>query len=513
MGNPGMALGQRQAKAPADKRRALNIPPGRVAQRLQAFQSRSSSPTTISRETPRAPVSTPLDPPPPQLSPTPLKGEVTQPDAPRQTQEVKQEAGPQKYDEMVERGRALQRASDPELTTEGEDQVDDVLEDVRSRLYSVQNIVRRERSGSSQARDELMYELGSMLDNAIATTLSPLTRSPRVPPRSPSSRRPSPIKQPLPQASISRSVSLKPTNTTLTESRPTVSSPSRSPSKTPTRVPPPERANALPNLLHGGRGPSRHRQTSEPLAFVARRTGFPLASPVRERALLWESMSSGTTPPHSTSKSGSHTAHFRPASPRQQSPKQLMSGERSTPATPPISLALPQLLEAEKAHEQARLPENVTPPSKTEESQRPSVTDPEPEPEPEPDPDLDLVSRASTADWLGQLGIKEVGVGTPTVQETPSFAQAAEKDEHYQKPRPSVIKTTIRDLLTATRRRVSGRNSQAQPPPDDRDNDLLVRESKLRGSIADLETVDAQHLPPLQATPDEVANILSSDGT
>ena len=590
--------------SPANKCRALDIPPGRVAQRLQAFQSRSSSPTTLSREIPQAPVSTPLDPPPPILSPTPPKNDPVKLDAPAESQEIKQDAEPPKHEEVEQRGRTLQRASDPELGTEDEDQVEDVLDDVRSRLYSVQSIVRRERSGSSQARDELMNELGSMLDNAIATTLSPLTRSPQVPPRSSSSKMPSPMKQTLPQASLSRSESLKSASTNLIEARPIVSSaaqpsqkqpmpqanisrsqslkvanpkptnsslqessPLQSPTKTPTMVPPPERVSPLPSLLSAERGPQRHRQTSEPLDFVARRTGFPLVSPVRERALLWESMSQGTISAHGTPKSASHIAHFRPMSPGRSSPERL-GEEQSTSAIPPIPLALPQLLEAEKRQQQARfqeelapslpqsaatehqeqearlrdhlasappelvdvkeeqqdamlqeevalipcpspdstkgqrlarLPENVTPPSEMKASWRASSTD--------------SIPRPVSGEWPGQLRLRDVGVGTPTVQETPSFAEAAERDEHHQKPRPSVIRTTIMDLLSATRRKVSGKGSQPQPPINGKDKDALVKESELRGSIADLENIDPRHLPPLQATPDKVANIQSTDGT
>ncbi|KAK5085127.1 hypothetical protein LTR70_008081 [Exophiala xenobiotica] len=587
--------------SPANKCRALDIPPGRVAQRLQVFQSRSSSPTTLSREIPQAPVSTPLDPPPPILSPTPPKNDPVKLDAPAESQEIKRYAEPAKHEEVEQRGRTLQRASDTELSTEDEDQVD-VLDDVRSRLYSVQSIVRRERSGSSQARDELMNELGSMLDNAIATTLSPLTRSPQVPPRSSSSKMPSPMKQTLPQASLSRSESLKSASANFFEARPIVSSaaqpspkqpmpqanisrsqslkvanpkptnnslkessPLQSPTKTPTMVPPPERISVLPSLLSAERGPQRHRQTSEPLDFVARRTGFPLVSPVRERALLWESMSQGTVSARGTPKSASHIAHFRPMSPRRSSPERL-GEEQSTSAIPPIPLALPQLLEAEKRQQQARfqeelapslpqsaatehqeqearrrdhlasappelvdvkeeqqdailqeevalipcrspdstkgqrlarLPENVTPPSEAKESRRASSTDSNPRP--------------ISGEWPGQLRLRDVGVGTPTVQETPSVAQAAEHDEHHQKPRPSVIRTTIMDLLSATRRKVSGKGSQPQPPTNAKDKDALVKESELRGSIADVENIDARHLPPLQATPDEVANIQSTD--
>lgn len=150
-----------------------------------------------------------------------------------------------------------------------------------------------------------------------------------------------------------------------------------------------------------------------------------------------------------------------------------------------------------------------TPPS----SQAANMTPPPGEEESEPVSDVDPVPRASSGEWPSQLRLRDVGVGTPTVQETPSFAQAAERDEHQQKPRPSVVRTTIKDLLSATRRKVSGKSSQAQPPTDGKDKAALVRESELRGSIADLENIDAQHLPPLQATPDEVANIQSTDGT
>ncbi|KAK5953360.1 hypothetical protein OHC33_005304 [Knufia fluminis] len=486
---------------PANLCRALDIPPGRVAQQLQAFQAMPRSPAAPEKEpkepkepkeTPKAPHSTPFEPTPHAITPNLGEEKPGVPNVPPVTQQVKQEVEGEDH-EVKARGRTRHRDPQPEVASEDEDQVDEVLEDLRSRLFSVQNIVRRERSGSSQARDDMMDELGSMLDNAIATTLSPLARSPRAPPRSSSSKRPSPTKHSLPQSQPSRSQSLKPANPSprsihrpdfSLQSSPETAIKFREPLPTP----------ALPRQLFDKDVKlQRQRQTSEPLFFTARRTGFPLSSPVRERALLWESMSRGTIAEHDTSKSSPHVAQFHSVPPEQTNeapPK---------PATPPIPLALPQFVDAEKRQQEARLEEEAATGPTEEDSQ--------------PASDLEPFQQTTSTEWPGSLRLKEVGVGTPTVQETPSFAQAAEHDEHHQKPRPSVVRTTIKDLLSATRRRVSGKNAQVQSPAAGKDDSALVRESELRASIADLESIDAHHLPPLQVSPDEVAKIQSTDGT
>lgn len=489
-------------RVPANICRASNIPPGRVAQRLQAFQNEPNSSSASSRGTLKARV--PVEPTP-QISTSNLaKNEFHEPEAPPETQQSRPEADSAKYEEVEveERGRTLQRGPMPDVDSEDEARVDQVLENVRSRLYSVQHIVRRERSGSSQARDDLMDELGSMLDNAIATTMSPLPRSPHLPTRISSSKRPSPTKQSIP-TTLSRSQSLKLANPNPSRplpkepgllSSPEKKAPQPSPARTAAKIPPTVITSAaVRQLFEKDLMPQRQRQASEPLAFTARRTGFPLSSPVRERALLWESMSRRTISEQDTPKSSPNIARFHPVSPERK------SEEPPKLATPPIPLALPQLLDAEKRQQQARLQEEATLAPKDDGTNTL--------------PDLDPVRRASSIELPGCLSLKEVGAGTPTVQETPSFVQPAEYDEHHQKPRPSVVRTTIKDILSATKRRVSGKSTQALTPAIDKDDGALVRESELRGSILDLESMDARHLPPLQATPEEVAKVQSIDGT
>ena len=670
-----------------------------MAQRLQAFQSPSHSPTSSLRENPSAPVSTPLQFAPEIPESRAEEREPSELDIPLETQELKQAADPERSKEMIERGRSLLRLSEAYLDTEDQDQVDQILEDVRSRLVSVQSIVRRERSGSSQARDEMMHELGSMLDNAIATTMSPFSPSPRVPPRRPSSKTPSSIKYPLPQASLSRSESMKVVDASLVRHQPQKSSPLPSPSKasrksqlfeadngrsslysgeteaepqasplrnqslevvdaslvkyqpqnssslsSPKQVliksQPVEASDARSSLYFGKPEAERYRQASEPAAFRARRTGFPLSSPVRERALLWESMSRGSISEYDTANTSPHSTRFRPVSPKQSIPDRLVQNVTKVTA-PPIPLALPQLLEAERREQQARLrlqsaatpsassiddpqqqseqaqqhaeqdeqkkrlrehPAAMLPSASIDEPQRQaeqgeqqmkprvqsaatpsasSINEPQQQEEQGEQqtrrrqestaklssfsidesqqeaeqgeqktrlreqsavtmpsssidesqrhteqgeetvekeeissaPELESGTPFTSDPWPGHLRPKEVGVGTSTVQETPSAAQAAEHDEHYQKPRASLVRTTFKDLLSATRRKVSGRSSQAPPPNDTKDGNPVVKESEIRGSIADIRNLDHQHLPQLQAAPDETARIQSTDGT
>lgn len=191
-----------------------------------------------------------------------------------------------------ERGRSTQRQPDTE--PEDPEKIEDVLEDVRTRLYSVQKIVRRERSGSSQARDEMLDDLGTMLDTAIATTMTPLNtpvlqaRSSFIGGRAGSV---SPVRQSRPATWVSRSQSAKhvnPLHVRLT-SRPAL--PRDSPmhgarTEGPTRVQSPE--NFGKPILAGSHyfDKQRDRQVSEPVTNFSLPFGFPLTSPVRERALL-----------------------------------------------------------------------------------------------------------------------------------------------------------------------------------------------------------------------------------
>lgn len=200
---------------------------------------------------------------------------------------------PNEEEEPENRGRALQRHSDTE--TEETENIEHVLEDVRSRLYSVQKIVRRERSGSSQARDELLDDLGTMLDTAIATTMTPLNtpmlqaRTSFVQGRGTSV---SPPKQSKPSMQPSRSQSVKVVNPLHVRlaSRPETSGDSTTrvaQTEVPTRNQSPEPLKKPFHLkLDFLSDQKRNRQVSEPLTTLHRPTGFPLTSPVREKTLL-----------------------------------------------------------------------------------------------------------------------------------------------------------------------------------------------------------------------------------
>lgn len=168
-------------------------------------------------------------------------------------------------------------------------------------------------------------------------------------------------------------------------------------------------------------------------------------------------------------------------------------------ATPPIPLALPQLLDAERRQQQKLLDQVVELP-KTEEVK--SILE------------LETTPKNTPTEWPGRLHLADVGSSVPTVRQSTSFAQAAVHDEHYAKPRPSVVKTTIRDLLSATRRRVSGKGT---PKDASAVKEALakstVNESELRSSVAELDFQDFdKHLPHLQASPDEEVKIRSMDG-
>lgn len=202
--------------------------------------------------------------------------EAIEPIVPSDIQEVDEQA--------EERGRGSARSSDADLESDALDEVDVILDEVRTRLYSVQKIVRREQSGSSQARDKMMDELGTMLDNAIATTITPTQTRPVT--RGSSMRRPSPKKASPVASTLGRSQSVKVSGSSPLKVDQGFASLSRSNTTSPSRqlshlqIPESPYRSITPIEIR------RRRQSSEPGTFLPRRTGFPLASPVRERALL-----------------------------------------------------------------------------------------------------------------------------------------------------------------------------------------------------------------------------------
>lgn len=175
----------------------------------------------------------------------------------------------------------------------------------------------------------------------------------------------------------------------------------------------------------------------------------------------------------------------------QSSPKPQFQDKSGIP-TPPIPLALPQLLEAEKRQGANNRPEQ----SNLEERAQSSIVE-------------TRAKELASPEWPGQLKLRDF-TDTPTTQETPSNAEPADHDEHHTKPRPSLVKNTIRGLLNATKQRVSSKT--IIPQPEKKSEDFAVQESELRQSIADLPSIDSQHLPELQAAPDQIGRILSTDG-
>lgn len=195
--------------------------------------------------------------------------------------------------------------------TQANVQEDQVIEDVRQRLESLQQIVRREQSRSSVARDGLMDELGDMLDSAIATTMAPPNLQSSQMSRSASMKTShSPSKLPRSISGLSRSQSLTGTSRaekpsgrgfgklemcklTITVAASTLQSQSSATGSQ--EVPdfsshPNARPALHPDMLdevpHSISNSGIRGHTSESGGLKARRTGFPLGSPVRERAML-----------------------------------------------------------------------------------------------------------------------------------------------------------------------------------------------------------------------------------
>lgn len=182
-----------------------------------------------------------------------------------------------------------------------------------------------------------------------------------------------------------------------------------------------------------------------------------------------------------------HT-RFHPVSPRARSPI------GSKPATPPIPLALPQLLDAKQQPKQEAPVE--------------SINLPEEKKDPTPVASPSTRRRSTSSQWPGKLQL--VSSSTTTVQQSSSNAEPATHDEHYQKPRRSVVKSKIKDLLVSTGRKVSGNSVALENPA--RPDASSVQASEIKESVSDLDPIDQKHLPHLQARPDELEQVSSTDG-
>lgn len=138
--------------------------------------------------------------------------------------------------------RGTSTADEKSLSTEEQIQV---IDKVRSRLCSAQDIVRRNRTKSSSTRDGMMGELDDMLDQAIATTTSP-----------------SPVKMDQRRTHVDSS------------------------NETPIKTMPPRAADTLRTRDSHDYLAEQAPSPSTNLSLALRRTGFPLTSPVKERMLL-----------------------------------------------------------------------------------------------------------------------------------------------------------------------------------------------------------------------------------
>lgn len=261
--------------------RTITMPRGRVAERVQALQNERQEKLSAPKLQLNRPKSTTFDPASSTVS-------LTQKTEPQHVarNELIQDTGSNTTQNNSASSLQEEDRGRSETPVKTQHSTDEALEDVRARLYSVQRIVKHERSGSPQARDEVMDELDSMIDSAIATTMTPLP-SPRLPPRAASSGR---AARPRPQSSASsltRSQSLKSHHKVFS------ADPASSSARTVSTLQPPPQFScaqqhlAIPTRLISTQSKlHRSRQASEPASIVARRTGFPLTSPVRERALL-----------------------------------------------------------------------------------------------------------------------------------------------------------------------------------------------------------------------------------
>lgn len=162
------------------------------------------------------------------------------------------------------------------------------------------------------------------------------------------------------------------------------------------------------------------------------------------------------------------------------------------PVKGPIPLALPQLLDAERGHSR-----NV---SAAETSMKNDKT---------PDFDEHQSKPSHVEEWPGHLRFADPGTSQPTTEQVSVTAHTAEHDEHHTKPRASVVRSTIRDLLSATKRRVSGKSSQNKPVTDEAQ---LVTVGDAEASIIDLDSVEASQLPELKPNIAQDNSILSGDG-
>ena len=167
--------------------------------------------------------------------------------------------------------------------------------------------------------------------------------------------------------------------------------------------------------------------------------------------------------------------------------------EISHPVKGPIPLALPQLLDAERIHSRDVSTDKIVDTEEQAITRKGSLYKP-----------------ASIDQWPGHLRFIDPGTSTPTIEQTSVTAHTAEHDEHHTKPRASIVKSTIRDLLSATKRRVSGKASQNKAAVEVEAPLVTVHDAK--ASIVDHGTIESSSLPQVQPMTTQEPVIGTNDG-
>lgn len=182
---------------------------------------------------------------------------------------------------------------------------------------------------------------------------------------------------------------------------------------------------------------------------------------------------------------------FHPVSPDAHNP---VRSPIMSQVTPPILLALPQFLDVEKQ----AMKDTSTVIDDTEENKGTSMEFPSPP----------TYTRPASSHWPEKLHL--VSSSTTTVQQSPSIAKATDHDEHKPRQNSTVVKDKIKDLLTSAERNPS--SSKAESSQTFRNEVPSVQVREMRASVSDAESIDLQYLPHLQARPDELKQLYTTDG-
>lgn len=181
-------------------------------------------------------------------------------------------------------------------------------------------------------------------------------------------------------------------------------------------------------------------------------------------------------------------AQFHPVSPKPRAPP------KSEVDAPPIPLALPLLLEAERKSQQDQDRGSESPSEKEDNTLFSAPL---------------KQARTSSPQWPGKLHL--VSSSTTTTQQSSSVAEAAaDRDEHSQRPRRSMVKTKIKDLLTSTGRKISGGMHPLEGSIKTDSSSVHVRE--MGSGTEGVDFIDGKKVPQLQAAPSELKKLYTTDG-